>query len=59
MKYKATFKKRCHVSDATYYRIFITDFIDSELNKILYLDADVICIKTSRVIKNIRKIRKI
>ena len=24
---------------------FITDFIDSELNNILYLDADVICIK--------------
>jgi lipopolysaccharide biosynthesis glycosyltransferase len=33
-----------HVSEATYYRIFIEDYIDIEIDYLIYLDADIICI---------------
>ena len=39
-------KKNDHVSDATYFRIFISDFIKPNIGNILYLDADVLCIKS-------------
>jgi lipopolysaccharide biosynthesis glycosyltransferase len=39
-------KKNDHVSDATYFRIFISDFIKRDISNILYLDADVLCIKS-------------
>lgn len=39
-------KKNDHVSIATYFRIFISDFIKPDIGNILYLDADVLCIKS-------------
>ena len=35
-----------HVSEATYYRLFIDKYLPPDLNSILYVDADVICIKS-------------
>ncbi len=35
-----------HVSEATYYRLFIDKYLPTDLNSILYVDADVICIKS-------------
>lgn len=32
-----------HVSAATYFRLFITEFIPSDINFIIYLDSDVFC----------------
>jgi len=34
-----------HVSEATYYRIFFENFIDENVDFLLYLDADIVCIK--------------
>lgn len=34
-----------HVSEATYFRLFIEDYIDKSLDFLIYLDADVVCIK--------------
>lgn len=34
-----------HVSDATYYRLFIEDYLPSEIDFILYVDADIVCKK--------------
>ncbi len=34
-----------HISVATYFRMFIENYIDKEINYITYLDADTICIK--------------
>ena len=34
-----------HVSDATYYRLFIENYIEKKVEFIVYLDADVICIQ--------------
>jgi len=36
--------KNSHVSEATYYRMFISDYIPDEFGDILYVDPDVICI---------------
>lgn len=33
-----------HVSEATYYRLFLEDLMPLEVKNILYLDADIICI---------------
>ena len=33
-----------HVSEATYYRLFIERLLPNTLNNVLYLDADIICI---------------
>ena len=33
-----------HVSEATYYRFFISDLIPSDLDEITYLDADTVCL---------------
>ena len=35
---------KSHVSEATYYRLFITDFLPKDLKYITYLDADIICV---------------
>ena len=32
-----------HVSEATYYRLFIEDLLPEQLDYVLYLDADIIC----------------
>lgn len=34
-----------HISEATYYRLFLEDYLDSSNDFYLYLDADVICIR--------------
>ena len=31
-----------HVSEATYYRIYLNEFLPSDTNSILYVDADII-----------------
>ena len=33
-----------HVSEATYYRIYISEFLPEDINSILYLDCDIICV---------------
>lgn len=37
--------EKSHISEATYYRLFMEDYLDSSDDFYLYLDADVICIK--------------
>lgn len=32
-----------HVSEATYYRLFIEDYLPSQIDNFIYLDADIIC----------------
>lgn len=34
-----------HITEATYYRIFIEQFLPKEVNQILYIDSDIICLK--------------
>ena len=34
-----------HVSDATYYRLFISDYLPEEIDFITYVDADILCLK--------------
>ncbi len=34
-----------HVSEATYYRMFCTDYLPKDLESILYIDADIICVR--------------
>ncbi len=34
-----------HVSDATYYRLFISDYLPREIDFITYIDADILCLK--------------
>ena len=46
-----------HVSDATYYRLFLTDYLPDDLDYITYIDADILCLKdpnevVSETIKN-------
>lgn len=38
------FLKDSHVSEATYYRLFISEFLPKSLDHIIYLDSDVFCI---------------
>lgn len=49
-----------HVSDATYYRLFIQDYIKDEIGFITYLDCDVFCISNPIYIikKEISKLKK-
>ncbi len=35
--------EEAHVSEATYYRFFINEYLPKDINEILYLDADIIC----------------
>ena len=37
--------KNSHVSDATYYRLFISDYLPNNLEFITYIDADILCFK--------------
>jgi len=34
-----------HVSEATYYRLFISKYISKDVDSLVYLDADIICYK--------------
>ena len=38
-----------HVSEATYYRLFISEFLPENLKKIIYVDSDVLCINNPEV----------
>ena len=38
------FLKDSHVSEATYYRLFISEYLPNSLEHIIYLDSDVFCI---------------
>ena len=43
-----------HISEATYYRLFLSDYLPDDINNLLYLDADVVCINNPiEVIKEI------
>ena len=33
-----------HVSEATYYRLFIDDYLPKSIEQIVYMDADIICV---------------
>ena len=33
-----------HVSEATYYRLFLSEILDDQIQNLIYIDADVICI---------------
>ena len=33
-----------HVSEATYYRLFIHEYIDTKINSLIYVDSDIVCI---------------
>ena len=33
-----------HVSEATYYRLFINEYIDNTIETLIYVDSDIICI---------------
>jgi len=48
--------KNSHVSEATYYRMFISDYINDEFEQILYIDPDVVCLNSfSNIISRIQK----
>ena len=36
--------EEAHVSSATYFRLFLSDYIDNTINSLIYLDADFICV---------------
>lgn len=36
-----------HVSEATYYRFFLDEYLPEDLNEVIYIDADIICLKDS------------
>ena len=37
--------KDVHVSEATYYRLYMDDYLPDNLSSIVYLDADVVCVE--------------
>ncbi len=39
-----------HMSEATYYRIFIADFLPEDIKNIVYIDPDIICINNFDVL---------
>ncbi len=43
-KYRFPNLENSHVSEATYYRFFIEEFIPEDLDEITYLDADTVCL---------------
>ncbi len=52
--------KNSHVSDATYYRLFISDYLPNNLEFITYIDADILCFKDpiDEIQKQINEMRK-
>lgn len=47
-KFSSTIKKEDHVSLAAYLRLFIPSLIPDNVQKILYLDGDIICVDSLR-----------
>ena len=35
---------KSHVSEATYYRLFISQYLPQDINFLIYLDADIVCV---------------
>ena len=33
-----------HVTEATYYRIFISNYLDKSINNLVYVDCDIVCV---------------
>jgi len=48
--------KGTHVSEATYYRLYIEDLVPCYVNEILYLDCDVVCLTSP--LKELQKLSK-
>lgn len=49
-KFSSTIKKENHVSLAAYLRLFIPSLIPDNVHKILYLDGDIICVDSLRLL---------
>jgi len=49
--------EKAHVSEATYYRLFIDEYIEEKMDFYIYLDADVICVNNplNEISKTINK----
>ena len=42
-----------HVSEATYYRLFISDYLPDNLEEVIYIDSDVYCLSApDNIFKN-------
>ena len=41
-----------HVSEATYYRLFLHNYIDNSLDNLIYLDCDIVCVQNPLEILN-------
>jgi lipopolysaccharide biosynthesis glycosyltransferase len=52
--------KDTHVSEATYYRFFIDEFLPADLKEVMYIDADIVCMKslTNSYRKEIKKLKE-
>ena len=48
--------KNSHVSEATYYRLFVDDYFNNEFDDFVYLDADIICVNDP--IKELLELKK-
>lgn len=49
---------KSHVSEATYYRLFISEYLPQNLEYLVYLDADIICVNdpTLKLFETFKKI---
>lgn len=49
-----------HVSEATYYRLFIDNYLPNNIEELIYVDADVVCINSfdDEVIKIFEELKK-
>lgn len=49
--------KDVHVSEATYYRLYMDDYLPDNLSSIVYLDADVVCVNnpTNKIFETFEK----
>ena len=52
--------EKVHVTDPTYYRLFISNYVPKDISKIIYIDPDVICLKqfNNEILKNISIMEK-
>jgi lipopolysaccharide biosynthesis glycosyltransferase len=48
-----------HVSEATYYRLFLEDYLPVDIQQVVYLDADIICVNdpSEELIYEINKLK--
>jgi UDP-glucose:(galactosyl)LPS alpha-1,2-glucosyltransferase len=52
--------KNTHVSEATYYRFYLDEYLPNDLSEIMYIDADIICINdmTNSYYDSVKKLNK-